>query len=230
MQPLHRSTLWRRGQKPPSHLGRKRGDAAEDEFNLDLLAKMLVWLARSGGSAGYPGGRMFVPMNEVSAVESKRDIKLARKHIAMNWQCDEMAIPCGLLIVGAWDAFHVDTRRRGRSYNAKTAGELSPRERLAVAQIVRTGVEKDEAERMVRQAVSKREPWIAEFMRGDADEPMGWSRASCNVPCPSRFFRISRRMVSYWRRNAETRALLALEMTTVARHYLRDDMGLKVTA
>lgn len=174
---------------------------------------------------------MFVPMNEVAAVKSKRDIKLARKHIAMNWQCDEMAIPCGLLIVGAWDAFHVDARRRERSAKAKFVGRLSPQQELAVNQIARTSkVDKAEAERMVRQACAKGEPWVFEFMKRDADEPTKYARASCNLPCPSGYFRISRRMVSYWRRDTEMRELLASEMFTVSRHFLREDMGLKVTA
>lgn len=231
MQPIHRSTRWRRKRKPPSHLGRKRGDNADDEASLELLAKMLVWAARSGGSAGYPGGRVFIPMNEVVAVKSKRDIRLARRHIDMNWRCEEMTVPVGLLIAAAWDAFHVDARRRERSAEAKFVGQLSPQQKLAVSQITRTSnVDKAEAERMVRQACAKGEPWVFEFMKRDADEPTKYARASCNLPCPSRYFPISRRMVSYWRNDQEKRPIVALEMPTVARNYLRRDMGLEVTA
>lgn len=231
MQHLHRSTLWRRKRKADSRLGRKRSYGADDEFNLDLLARVFAWVARQGGSAGYAGGKPFVPMNQAMAVKSAKDVRLARKHIEQNWQCEQMAVPVGLLVVAAWDAFHVDSRRRERSAKARIIGRLSPRQKLAVDQIARAGrVTRADAEKMVRQALAKGEPWVFEFMGRDADEPTKFAGASCNLPCPSRYFRISRRMVSYWRRDKERRGIIASEMQVVARHFLRDDMGLRIKA
>jgi hypothetical protein len=231
MQHVHRSTLWRRKQKAASRLGRKRIHGADDKFNLVLLAKVFAWLARRGGAAGYAGGKAFVPMNQVMAVRSAKDIRLAQKHIEQNWRCDEMAVPVGLLVVSAWDAFHVDSRRRERSAKARLVGQLSPQAKLAVNQIARTTrVTKAEAEKLVRQALAKSEPWVFEFMGRDSDEPTKYARASCNLPCPSRYFRISRRMVSYWRRQEEARKTIASEMQVVARHFLRDAMGLRLRA
>jgi hypothetical protein len=224
MQQLHRSTLWRRKQKPASRLGRKREGSAGDKFNLCLLAKIFAYLARTGGDgfagsglAGWQGERLFVSMAGVLNFEGQQDVALAERAIEQEFGGRDF-VPASLLVVAACEAFLIDVRRRTRRLKGAEgaeAAELSGRHRikrkdagrwaqmaaLAAAQLTRDHeLPKDEAKKLVTSALENGEVWIYEFLHKDPDQGDTLRELSLNPPCPSKFFRISPRMVSYWRK------------------------------
>jgi hypothetical protein len=224
MQHLHRSTLWRRKQKAPAKRGRKRTGHADEKFNLRLLARIFAYLARTGSDGhvaprhtGWRSECPFVSMAGVRAFDCKADVLLAEREILQEFKGDNFA-PIGLLIVSAWDAFGIDVRRRKRSLRdrekneamqlsaakqigKKEAGDLAKMMTLAVSQICRDyRISRDEAKKMVSSAIDNGEPWIKEFTDKDVQEGIKKRRGSFAAGCPSKVFRISPRMVSYWRR------------------------------
>lgn len=224
MQHLHRSTLWRRKQKAPSALGRKREGNADESYNLRLLATILAYVAQSGADGlatpnarAWESGRQFVSMAGVRAFRDKAAVLLAEKEMLEHFNRENYA-PAGLLIVAACKAFQIDVWRRARRLKGgegaqakrlaaakridkKSAAALAKKVTLAANQIARDHrIDKDEAKRLALAALENGEPWIYEFMQADADQGVALRRGSLRPPCPSKIFRISPRMASYWRR------------------------------
>jgi len=165
---------------------------------------MFAHIGRSGGANGYVrnGLDIYVPMEEVIALPDDDAVLIAEREIRRKWLS---RLPVGLLIAAAWDAFHPSARTRSRRVERnkkdEAKGGLSPAEKKAVDQIAEGyRIPKEQARQLVLQAVEKDEPWIKEFLVKDADERTRFKHTSGALPCPSKFFRISARMVSYWRR------------------------------
>jgi len=221
MQQLHRSTLWRRQQRPPSDRGRKRTGHRDDRHNLRLVAKMLAYAYQSAGGSGFDRGRVFVSMKDAIAlpVDDRVGGVLMMEDLLAEWRRTPQGdFPVGLVIVAAWRALHPDARRRGLSDDKKR--------KLAVRQVMESGMTRAEAEKLVSRAMSRGEKWVTLFAQDNADKPTGFNNTSDKLPCPSRYFRISRRMVSYWRQY-ETREMESAIQSIAAPQLLAVKAGLR---
>ncbi len=191
MQPLHRTTLWRRKRKPASNRGRNRRGNARERFNVRLLAKLL----RAFNETGRHGPLRAVSMTE--AIDAPVDHACRAIERAI-WQRSE---PVGLMVLAAWELFRPEEWRRrnavrGAGVSKKKAGEAI--ERAAVAACIRDyGWSKSEAKKFV--ANHRGEPWLAEFAGGSRGSQSLATKPSGNPACPSNYFKISRSTLSYYR-------------------------------
>jgi hypothetical protein len=206
MQRLHRSTVWRRKQRPPSGRGRKRAGHRDDRYNLRVVAKMLSYAYRAAGASGFDRGRVFVSMKDALALpvdDRVGGVLMMESLLKEMRKTPQGDLPVGVVIVAAWRALQPDARTRGLSGDKRKA--------LAVRQVMESGMTRAEAEKLVTRAMKRGEEWVSLFAQDNADKPTGFTNTSDNLPCPSRYFRISRRMVSYWRQSDTRDVEMAIE-------------------
>ena len=179
MQRLHRSTLWRRKNKKPSVKGRARVGCANDKHNLELLSRLLYAVAEKSGKVGVSS----VSMTDAQAAPVCPDIIRRLEKMA----------PAGLLVVACWDALRPEILRR--SVQTKTSKGMQQR---AIFALIADGMQRGAAAKLVYAAGSAE--WVLVLAAGGVhgDKP-GEVRISGRTACPSRWFKISRRMVNYWR-------------------------------
>lgn len=178
MQRLHRSTLWRRKNKKPSTKGRARVGCASDKRNLELLSRLLYAVAKKSGKRGLES----VSMADAQSAPICHDIIRRLEKMA----------PAGLLVVACWDALRPEVRRR--SAQTKTSKGMQQR---AISALVADGMPSLDAAKLVYAAGSAE--WVNALASGGVPGEAGDIQVSDRPACPSRWFKISRRMINYWR-------------------------------
>ena len=181
----------------------------EDAHNLDLLAKLLCayWATLEA-----PGATVSV----ATAKTMPRDMAFL---VVRNVLLDGSAHPPGALVAAVWDRLKPEARRRTnkargrgvsikknkrlRDFIAKNAHLPNPKEtyaieNAAIAVLMRNGQSRSTARKLVEGASPRGQGWVREFaQRGNAGSTI---RPSGRPACASRWFKITPRMLSYYRR------------------------------
>jgi hypothetical protein len=213
MQQVHRTTLWRRKRKAKAkgRSDRRLKGGKEDSYNLNLLAKLLraYW---ASFEAQAPGGG--ISMSVAKTMPEDMAFSVLR-----NLLLGGSPYPVGALVAAVWDRLTPETQRRtnkarGRGVSIKrnqklqtfiaqnaglpNAKETYAIENAAIAVLVRSGHSKASARKLVEGASPRGEGWVREFAeRGNAGTTISPSHRPA---CASRWFKITPRMLSYYRR------------------------------
>lgn len=190
--------------------GRLKG-GKEDAHNLDLLAKLLCayWATLEAPQA--PGAT--VSMAAAKTIPQDMAFLVVR-----NVLLGESAHPPGALVAAVWDRLKPEARRRTnkargrgastkknkrlREFIAKNAHLPNPKETYAIENaaidvLMRNGQSRTAARKLVEGASPRGEGWVREFaQRGNVGVII---RPSDRPACASHWFKITPRMLSYYR-------------------------------
>ena len=175
--------MWRRKQNKPSRLGRLRVGDARDKFNLHLLSKLLYAVAINA----HADGRLRpCIMSQAQPYPINQDIVRRLRDIE---------VPTGLLVVAIWDTLKPETRTRSVHTGWDQRTQLRAINALAADRVI----SRAKAEGLVLSAGNA--PWVQLLAAGGVggEKPGAVQGLGRRVACPSKHFKITRRMVNYWR-------------------------------
>ncbi len=213
MQQVHRITLWRRRRRAKlrGRPVRRQKGGKEDAYNLNLLAKLLRAYCATLEDPQAAGARISMSVAKTMPGDMTclvlRDVLLGGS-----------PHPIGALIAAVWDRLTPEAHRRtnkarGRgiatkdnrrlqAFLAKNAGLPNPKETYAIENaavdaLVRSGHNRTQARKLVEAASPRGEGWVREF--AEQGNPGTTFRPSDRRACASRWFKITPRMLSYYR-------------------------------
>jgi hypothetical protein len=223
MQQVHRTTLWRRrrnaSRKKPSSRRLKGGK--EDAYNLDLVAKLMRAYVMTLENPQTLGER--ISMGTARTVP-KDEMLVVTRFVLL----EGSSYPPGAIVAAVWDRLKPEVCRRtnanrGRgvsiknnklvqAFAARNPGLSNPQEvraieKAAIAALVRGGHSKAAATKLVEEAEPRGAGWVREFaQQGNAGAVF---RPSDRTACASRWFKISPRMLAYYRRTYDCEQVAA---------------------
>jgi hypothetical protein len=176
MQRLHRSTIWRRKRRAGQvkhALGRRQKGR-----NRLKICRRIAQLVNARRLAGRPIEPKDVPSNSPAPWETA---------------IVDIGYPEGLLMVCCADALKLGTRQKAPS---KRSSQLESDKTLLRQEY--PGLSEEE----VRMFAEQQPEWLS-ALRGSNPQSALQGTVSVRAQCPSRFFPVSRQMVSWWRRHDE---------------------------